>query len=73
MPKKRQRPTAVTALTLVVSGAWISAFVPRAFFGVPMSVAAPLDAAMLLVLGYWFSREAIKKKGDDDDDDDDDS
>ena len=52
----------VTIFTLLMTGAWVVSFVVRVFdekFVPPATV----DAGMLLVLGYWFSTNALRRSG----------
>ncbi len=42
------------SLTIVVTAMWVTAFVARLFFGTQVEF-IPLDAAVVLVLGYWFT------------------
>lgn len=47
-------------LTIVVSAAWVGSFVMKIF--VPgFDVGPGADAAMLIVIGYWFSASALQK------------
>ena len=48
-------------LTLVVVGAWLASFVIRVF-NPTFPAGAGVDAAMLLIIGWWFSAKAVKKR-----------
>lgn len=57
------RQQVTTLLTLVIVGLWVITFVTRIWIDWPP--ASVLDAAMPLVLGYWFVSNAVnggKKK-----------
>lgn len=55
----------VSALTFIVTICWSGLFIARTFFNVGVSAGPTLDAAMLLILGYWFSTTAIRKDNGD--------
>jgi putative flippase GtrA len=50
-----------TALTFFVSCVWMVGLGFRIFSHLSLEVAPTLDAAMLLILGYWFSTAATSK------------
>lgn len=55
------RHVVVTVLTLIVCFVWLVMFCLRIFAHVSIEGAPTMDAAMLLVLGYWFSSNAMKE------------
>ena len=55
------RHQVTTFLTMVIVGLWIITFIVRVW--VPLEQASILDAAMPLVIGYWFVANALKKNG----------
>jgi putative flippase GtrA len=59
-PKRLSRFTVVSGLTVVVSIVWLGMFVVRLFWHISSEAAPTIDAAMLLILGYWFSSTAVK-------------
>jgi hypothetical protein len=55
------RQEVITFLTMVIVGVWIVTAVVRIWVSWP--AAYVLDAAMPLVVGYWFVSNAVKKNG----------
>ena len=51
-----------TALTLAVTGAWLASLIIR-LYRPEWNAASGLDALMLLIVGYWFSVNSIRKNG----------
>ena len=51
----------LNVLTFLVSLTWVASFVVRLYMPDFMGTAA-VDSCMLLIVGYWFSVQAVKKK-----------
>ncbi len=51
---------ATTGLTITVSIAWVASLIAR-MLSPSFAVGPAVDSAMLLVLGYWFSLNAVNK------------
>lgn len=55
------RVSPVTAFTLLITSVWASSMVVRLFSPVLAANFAAVDAGMLLVLGYWFSANSLRR------------
>jgi hypothetical protein len=58
MAPQPSRETVVTILTGVVVVLWLAVTIARIWVEIPQ--ATILDAAMPLVIGFWFSSQAMK-------------
>lgn len=60
-PWQPNRDAVVTILTGVLVLLWVASMVARIWVDLPQ--ATVLDAAMPILIGFWFSTQATKKNG----------
>lgn len=62
--KRWSKQTFTTGITAAAIFLWIMSLIARTLMPATMPAYTGLDAVVLLVVGYWFSSNAVHRNGD---------